>query len=101
MLSPQNFDHHRAFCGALRSLRSALAALIIAWMPTIIDFVQHGTMTREEVRTLLRTLSVATLMIIFNFVQRFREKELPPARRRRQAALARQRARTQKGETGE
>lgn len=77
---PYNF--HRAFCTALRSLKSAGLALLIVWLPAIIIFLRTGSFTRHDLQHLGNELLVAALMVLFNFAQRLREKERPPRRRR-------------------
>jgi hypothetical protein len=78
-----DYNQHRAICGALRSFWSALLALSLVWLPSVIQFIQRGVFTRAEILELGRTLAVAALIILFNFVQRLKEKERRPRRRRK------------------
>lgn len=76
---PHSHNQFRAFCLALATARSALLAILLVWLPDLIHFTR-GQWTQERASELLRSLLVAVLMILFNFIQRFREKQ--PARRR-------------------
>lgn len=83
MRLPTSYNQHRAFCVALRSMWSALLALALVWLPSVIQFIQRGVFTKAELWELGRSLAVAALIILFNFLQRLREKERPRRRRRR------------------
>lgn len=79
----RDYNRQRAFCNLLRSLRSAGLALSIVWLPTVAQFVRGGRFGKPELGDLARDLAVAALMVLFNFLQRLREKELRPRRRRK------------------
>jgi hypothetical protein len=69
----------RAICSARCSLRSGFIAVSLVWLPQLINFAQHGQWNREELVELLRTLVVAVLIVLFNFLQMLQR---PRARRR-------------------
>jgi hypothetical protein len=83
MRTPHSYNQHRAFCTALRTMRSALVALALVSLPLLINFLQRGVFTLEEFYSLVRAFAVAALIVLFNFIQRWHEKELTPRRRRR------------------
>ncbi len=94
MRTPHNYKRHRAICTALRTMRSALCALALVWLPSMIHFLQAGSFTRADLLELARSLSIAALIVLFNFVQKYRERELSPRRRTDRRRLARKQSPT-------
>lgn len=66
-------------------MRSAALALAVVWLPALIQFVQRGVFTKTDFLELAHSMAVAALIVVFNFVQRFREKEQPRRRKRDRA----------------
>jgi hypothetical protein len=64
-------------------------ALALVWLPSMIHFLQAGSFTRADLLELARSLATAALIVLFNFVQRFREKELDPRQRANRRRLER------------
>jgi hypothetical protein len=61
-------------------LRSALVALSLAFLPTLLDFAQYGQFTLDEVKGLARQLMVCVLILSYNWLQHYKAKKI---RRRR------------------
>ncbi|HEX8721689.1 MAG TPA: hypothetical protein VF736_13725 [Pyrinomonadaceae bacterium] len=69
---PHTYRRHRARCTAIRSLRSAALALAIVAVPRLISFIERGLFDRAALRELAQALAVASLMVLFNYIQRLR-----------------------------
>jgi hypothetical protein len=72
MRTPHEHRRQRARCTAIRSLRSAALALAIVSLPRLISFIERGQFDAAALRELAQALSVAALMVLFNYVQRLR-----------------------------
>ncbi len=87
-------EHHRhcSKYSILRNARSGALAVAIVLLPKASAYVEHGAFTRESAVQLIQAVSVALLMLLFNYVQRVREEEVRKTARhsRRKAQRASQ-----------
>lgn len=60
-------------------MRSAALALALVWLPQLIVFLKTGAFTRGDVEQFGLQLAEAALIVLFNFLQRLRERERPGA----------------------